>query len=141
RALRRGGTDARRIDIDVEQGVGAPERERRRHAVEMDPLDPARDLSGGALAELELVEHVARDAIVKIWIEQPVQGAAGIVRARRGEVLVAALHAQRGGHLRKFQIERFERDLDAALLLFVGEGLANAVARQVEWIGKTNLIV
>ena len=66
---------------------------------------------------------------------------AGIVGARRGEVLMPALHADRRGQRRELQVDRRELDLDAAFLLLVGEGLPDAVGRGIGRIGKADLVV
>ena len=65
----------------------------------------------------------------------------GIVGAGRGQFLMAALHADRGGQRREAQIERRKLRLDAALLLLVGECLPDAVAGQIGVVGKSDLVV
>ena len=78
---------------------------------------------------------------VLVRVEQAVERAAGIVGARRGELLMPALHADRRGQRREPQIERRELDLDAAFRFLVGEGLADAVGRGVGGIGEADLVV
>ena len=62
---------------------------------EVDVLDAAGDLRLGRVAELELVEDVAGDAGVAVGVPQSVERAARIVRARRGQLLMPGLHAER----------------------------------------------
>ena len=57
------------------------------------------------------------------------------------ELLLARLHAERGGERREAQVERHQLHFDAAFMLLVGEGLAHAVARRIERIGKPELVV
>ena len=90
-------------------------------------LDAAGDLRLGGVAELELVEDVAGDPGVLVRIPQAVERAAGIVRARRRQLLVAGLQAEGGGDGSKARVERRHLHLDAAFLLLVGEGLPDAV--------------
>src|SRR5947208_11176696 len=102
-------------------------------------LDAARDLRLGPLRELELVEHVAGDAPVVVWVEQSAERPRRV--AGRGQLLLAGLHAQRRGQLSKTQVERQQLHLDAPLMLLVGEGLADTVAERIERIGKSDLVV
>src|SRR5205814_9415459 len=108
---------------------------------QLDVLDAAGDLRLERLAVLELVEHVGSNPPVAVRAEQAVERGAGIVRAGRIEVLMAALRAERCGHLRERQVYRFELDLDAALLLLVGEDLAHAVAGRIARVEQSNLAV
>ena len=64
-------------------------------------LDAAGDLRLGGLAELELVEDIAGDLGVLVRVPQAVERAAGIVRARRRQLLMAGLQAEGGGDARQ----------------------------------------
>ena len=61
-------------------------------------LDAAGDLRLGRLAELELVEHVTGDAVLLFGSHRPLTR---IVRAGRGQLLMAALDADRRRQLAK----------------------------------------
>src|SRR5207249_1148450 len=80
----------------------------------------------------EFIEDVSGHSPVAVRVPETVERAAGIVGARRREVLMSSLHADRRGELRKAQVERHEGGLDAAFLLLVGEGLPDAEAGGVE---------
>ena len=97
-------------------------REVGRGAVDLDALDAAGDLRAPAVAELELVEDVAGDAVRRVRIEQAAAG-----RAKRRKLLMRRLRADRGGQRGEPQVERHELDFDAAFLRAVGEGLLDAV--------------
>ena len=141
RALRREAQVPRRRRADearIGEGVG---NRRRRHARKIDALDAAGDLRPGRGTELELVEDVAGDTGVLVGIEQSVDRARRIVRARPGEPLVSRLNADRDGYACEVRPERRELHLDAALLLLVGEGLAYAVGRGIARRREADLVV
>ncbi len=104
-------------------------------------LDAAGDLRLGGIGELELVEDVTGDLGVLVRVPQTVERAAGIVRARRRQFLVACLQAEGGGDGGKARIEWRHLHLDAAFLLLVGEGLPHAQRREVGRIGEADLVV
>ena len=103
-------------------------------------FDAAGDLRLGRIAELEFIEDVAGHARFLFGSNNPLIGLPRCV-ARRGEPLIAALHADRGGQFREPQIERHQLDLGAALQVLVGEGLPDAVGRRIGGIGKADLVM
>ena len=120
----------------IRQEVG---REIRSGAVELNVLDAPGELCLERVAELELVERVAGNARVFVGIEQATERTGHI--ARRRELLMPRLYAERRRERREPHIERQERDLEATLLLLVGEGLADAVAERIRRVGKAELVV
>ena len=116
-------------------------RKIRGRALQLDMFDPAGDLRPGRVGEFELVERVAGDPIIIVWIEQAVVERAWIVRAGGRQLLIAALHADRAGDRRKARVEWRELHLNAAFLLLVGKSLAHAVAGRNRHIGKADLVV
>ena len=135
---RDGGSDAGRIDGDIE----ARDRRRKRcRAAQVDLLDPAGDLRLGRLAELEFVEDVAGHARLLVGVEQAVERTAGssglgAVRSWWPACTPTAVVSSA-----KPQIDRRELDFDAALLLLVGEGLPDAVGTRIDRIGESDLVV
>ncbi len=110
-----------------------------RGAVQLDVLDAAGELHLEPVREFELVEEIAGDAPVRVRVEEAAEGAGGV--ARRRKVLMPGLHAERGGQGGEPQVDRQERDFDPALLLLVGERLANSVAGGIRRVGQAELVV
>ena len=54
---------------------------------------------------------------------------------------MTGLHTDRRGQFRKAQVERRELDFGAAFQILVGEGLADAVGREIDRIGERDLVV
>ena len=116
-------------------------REIRRRAAEADMLDARRDLRLGRVAEFQLVEHIAGDPRIGVRAEQAIIQRADIVRARRGEILMTGLNADRRRHCREACVERRKLDFEPAFLLAIGEGLAHAVARKIGRVGEADFVV
>src|SRR5262245_33304003 len=102
-------------------------------------FDTARHLGLGGLAELELVEDIARDLGVVVGIPQAVELRAWIVGAWCGQFLMRCLHADSRREDSKRQVVWCKLHLDAAFLLLVGENLPHAISREIRRIGETDL--
>src|SRR5262249_36658791 len=129
-ALRREARRGRRRYDHAAAGERAPE------AGQIDMLDTARDLAFGGVADLELVEDIAGFPRVVVGVPQ-----AGIVGARRGELLMPGLRTQRGGQAGEAQIHGRELHLHTGFLFLVGEDLPHAVAHRIGIILQPELVV
>src|SRR5205085_3546759 len=116
----------RRVARDADLWTSIRQKVRRKiwcRSMQIDMLDTTGDLGLGRIGEFELVEDIARDARIVVWVPQTIEQRAGIIRARRGQFLMTGLQPERRRDRRKAGVKRHHLHFNAAFLLLVGERL------------------